>query len=378
MKQKLMFLYLKTGGGHLSPARSVAQWIERNHDKGYEVELVDGFTGVSPIAKLIVEDGYRKSQEKATWVFEGLYAIHKLKPIAHLSGWLVSKFVAPILEHRILADKPDKIVIFHFFLIKPINEILKRNKLDTPMLTVVTDPFTAHPIWFLDKTQNFIVFSQQLKTHLINAKKIPAENINTFPFILNDKFSSSINEEAKAQIRTTLNIPADEKVILIMGGADGIPKGAKILRKLLQSGLNAHIVMVCGRNENLLKQANKLKGRYNANHLHVFGFVDIVYELLNIADLVITKCGASTFMEVLMCGKIPLINSYIWEQEKGNVEYICNNQLGHYEKRVNQIPNLVKNLIFNSNKQGFYKNNIYQLKLVNGTSQVSKFIMQYS
>ncbi|HCT29493.1 MAG TPA: hypothetical protein DIW31_01890 [Bacteroidales bacterium] len=378
MKQKLMFLYLKTGGGHLSPARSVAQWIEQNHDNGYKVELVDGFTGVNSIVKLIVEDGYRKSQEKATWVFESLYAIHKLKPIAHLSGWLVSKFVTPILERRILADKPDKIVIFHFFLIKPINEILKRNNLNIPMLTVVTDPFTAHPIWFLDKTQNFIVFSQQLKNHLINTKKIPADNINTFPFILNDKFSSTINDEAKAQIKATLRIPVDSKVILIMGGADGIPKGAKILKRLLQSALNAHIVIVCGRNENLLNQANKLKLKHSAEQLHVFGFVNIVYELLNIADLVITKCGASTFMEVLMCGKIPLINSYIWEQEKGNVEYICNNQLGHYEKKVNQIPILVKGLVFNESKQGFYKNNINRLKLINGTSQVSTFIMQYS
>jgi len=378
MKQKLMFLYLKTGGGHLSPARSVAQWIERNHDKSYNVELVDGFTGVSSIVKLIVEDGYRKSQEKATWVFESLYAIHKLKSIAHLSAWLVSKFVAPILERRILADKPDKIVIFHFFLIKPINEIVKRNNLNIPVLTVVTDPFTAHPIWFLDKNQKFIVFSQQLKNHLVNLKKIPADNVNTFPFILNEKFSNPLSEEFKKQVKLKLNIPQDSKVILIMGGADGIPKGDKILRKLLQSGLDAHIVIVCGRNENLLKQATKLKDRYNANNLQVFGFVDIVYELLNIADLVITKCGASTFMEVLMCGKIPLINSYIWEQEKGNVEYICNNQLGHYEKRVNQIPNLVKSFVFNETIQDYYKNNINQLKLVNGTSQVSKFILQYS
>lgn len=372
-----MFLYLKTGGGHLSPARSVAQWIEKNHQENFAVDLVDGFDGASKIVKTIVEDGYRKSQEKATWVFEGLYAIHKIKPIAHLSGWLVSKFVVPVLERRILAEKPNKIVIFHFFLIKPINEILRRNGLDIPVLTVVTDPFTAHPIWFLDKEQKFVVFSDQLKNHLINVKKISANNINSFPFILNEKFSNTLNNIEKKRIRKELGLIDDEKVILIMGGADGIPKGAKILKKLIQSRLDAQILMVCGKNNNLFNKAVDLKMKYDAKHIKVYGFVDNVYELLNISDLVITKCGASTFMEVLMCGKIPLINSYIWEQEKGNVEFICNNNLGHYEKKVSNIPYLVRRLVFCNKEQNILKQNISTMGLTNGTSQVSNYILQY-
>lgn len=377
MSQKLMFLYLKTGGGHLSPARSVGQWVEKNHQE-IKVDLVDGFEGVNPIIKLIIEDGYRKSQEKATWVFEGLYLFNKFKPFARITSWVVSKFVVPILEEKILLDKPDKIVIFHFFLIKPINEIIKKYSLSIPILTVVTDPFTAHPIWFLDKNQHFIVFSQQLKKHLEVVNNISPERIHTFPFILNEKFSSTIAKEEKRIVRERFSIPEKSKVILIMGGADGIPKGAKILKELLKSDINAHIIIVCGRNINLFKKATELKELFNAKNLRVFGFVDFVYELLNISDLVITKCGASTFMEVLMCGKIPLINSYIWEQEKGNVDFICNNQLGRYEKKVNNIPLLVKRIMFGCKEHNFYRRNISQMGLVNGTPQVSSFILQYS
>ncbi len=378
MSQKLMLLYLKTGGGHLSPARSVAQWIEKTHQDNYKVDLVDGFEGVQPIVKLIIEDGYKKSQEKARWVFEGLYALNKIRPFACITTWVVSKFVVPVLEKKIVLEKPNKIVIFHFFLIKPVNEILKKHQLNIPILTVVTDPFTAHPIWFLEKDQHFVVFSQQLKEHLSNIKKIAPERIHTFPFILNEKFSSRIAEEEKEVLRLHHNIHPKAKVILIMGGADGIPKGVKILKRLLESGVNANILMVCGWNSNLARKANEIKKQYQAYNLQVFGYVTFVYELLSISDLVITKCGASTFMEVLMCGKIPIINSYIWEQEKGNVDFICENQLGLYEKKVSRIPFIIESIVQNPTKFDFYSGNIDRMGLVNGTPQVSEFILQFS
>jgi len=361
----------------LSPARAVAQWIEKNHHENNSVELVDGFEGVPPIVKVIIEDGYKKSQEKARWVFEWLYAFNKIKPFAWITTWIVSKFVVPALEKKIVSEKPDKIVIFHFFLIKPVNEILKRNQLNIPVLTVVTDPFTAHPIWFLEKDQNFIVFSQQLKKHLASIKRIAPERIYTFPFILNEKFSSRLAENEKESLRLHHNISPTAKVILIMGGADGIPRGEKILKRLLDSKVDANILMVCGWNSNLVRKANELKKQYQADNLQIFGYVSFVYELLSISDLVITKCGASTFMEVLMCGKIPLINSYIWEQEKGNVDFVCRNYLGRYEKRVNRIPSLVKTILFGSMENSFFKSNIDQMGLVNGTPQVSEFILQY-
>ncbi len=373
-----MLLYLKTGGGHLSPARSVAQWIEKTHQENYKVDLVDGFEGVQPIVKLIIEDGYKKSQEKARWVFEGLYALNKIRSFARITTWMVSKFVVPALEKKIVLEKPDKIVIFHFFLIKPVNEILKKHQLNIPILTVVTDPFTAHPIWFLEKDQNFIVFSQQLKKHLSIIKKIAPERIHTFPFILNEKFSSRIAEEEKEVLRLHHNIHPKAKVILIMGGADGMPKGVKILKRLLESGVNANILMVCGWNSNLARKANEMKKQYQAYNLQVFGYVTFVYELLSISDIVITKCGASTFMEVLMCGKIPVINSYIWEQEKGNVDFICENQLGLYEKKVSRIPFIIESIVQNPTKFDFYSGNIDRMGLINGTPQVSEFILQFS
>ncbi|MDP3830007.1 MAG: glycosyltransferase, partial [Ignavibacteriaceae bacterium] len=106
----------------------------------------------------------------------------------------------------------------------------------------------------------------------------------------------------------------------------------------------------------------------------VFGFVDFVYELLNIADIVITKCGASTIMEILLLQKVPIIVDYIWEQEKGNMEFVRDNNMGIYQKRISELPGIINRLLSDSDYYNFFLQNIKKAKLHTGTSQVAETI----
>ena len=147
-------------------------------------------------------------------------------------------------------------------------------------------------------------------------------------------------------------------MILILGGGDGIPKGEKILNELLQSDINAEIGIVCGKNEVLQTAAESLKKSNNADHLKIYGYVDFIYELINISDVVITKCGASTIMEILNLKKVPVVNDYIWEQELGNVDYLIEKKLGIYEPQIKNLPNAVKNLLEDEKLYSSFKENI--------------------
>ena len=82
-----------------------------------------------------------------------------------------------------------------------------------------------------------------------------------------------------------------------------------------------------------------IKKLYPDVRIHVYGFVDFVYELINISDAVITKGGPATVMEILQLNKIPVISSYIWEQEKGNVELVTQSNVGFYEPNKLHIEN---------------------------------------
>lgn len=374
---KLILLYLKTGGGHLAPAKAVADWIAERTQNKTVIELHDGFNGVSPIVRWIVEDGYKHSQAKGKWVFELLYAFNKLKLFAHTSSWMVSLFVMPSLKRKILAEQPSKIVIFHFFLIKPVLSIIKKNNLSIPTLTVVNDPFTAPPIWFLEKNQQFVVFSKQLKQFLERTKKIEPSRITVFPFIVNPKFEQVADINKQQMVRKRLGLNANSKMILLLGGGDGIPRGAKLLKNFAKAKVDASIVIVCARNKALYNRAQTIKQKYGFEQLVILGYIDFVDDLLNLADVVITKCGASTFHEVLLKGKIPLVNSYIWEQEKGNVDFIRNNEIGIYEPNPKLVAKLANEVICNHNISSTYQNNLAKLGLRNGTPLVSNYILNY-
>jgi len=109
--------------------------------------------------------------------------------------------------------------------------------------------------------------------------------------------------------------------------------------------------------------------------LKIYGYVDFIYELINIADIVITKCGASTIMEILNLKKVPVVNDYIWEQEKGNVEYLISNQLGIYEPQIKNLPKAVRNLLEDVKLYSSYKENISKEKIQNGVAEVATYII---
>jgi processive 1,2-diacylglycerol beta-glucosyltransferase/1,2-diacylglycerol 3-beta-galactosyltransferase len=371
-KEHYFLLYLKTGEGHFAPARSIAHYLSSVHGNTIEPVLIDGLTDANPLPRSIIEKGYQLLQARAKWYYEFLYATNKFPPIGYLNVAMANFFIKPYLKKRIEEERPAKIVIFHFFLIAPVFDILKELRYDVPVITAVTDPFTAHPLWFQRPQQRYIVFSERLKTYCIEKRKIPQSRIHVFPFIIDEKFASPLPSAEIARVRQKFGFRPDRKCVLIIGGGDGIPNGKHILRRLLDASLDVEIAIVCGRNKQLYAVALELQQR--SPSLKVFAFVDFVYELLNVADIVITKCGASTIMEILMMKKIPIINDYIWEQELGNMEFVRDNGLGVFERNIRKLPQIIRDLVSDEGQYQRYRHNIEEMNVRSGTKEVAEFL----
>ena len=373
VKKKYLFVYLKTGGGHLAPARAIFNFMNKHFPNTTEPKLIYGFEKTPRWVQYIIEDGYRTLQYTGKWFFEFLYAINKIPIIARITCLLIAPFMRKYLEDVVMKEQPDKIVIFHFFLIIPIFNILKKKKLSIPVITVITDPFTPHTMWFLVKNQNFIVFSKDLESRVIKKKR--EYEVHNFSFVIDDKFSKELLNEEIISVKKKYGYNPAKKMLLILGGGDGIPKGEKIIEELLRSKINYEIGIVCGKNELLQRGAENLKKKYNAEYLKIYGYVDFIYELINISDVVLTKCGASTIMEILNLKKVPVVNDYIWEQEQGNVDYLIEKKLGIYEPKIEKLPEVVKNLLEDEKLYSSHKENIIKEKIENGVSKVAEYII---
>jgi len=378
MKQKYLMLYLKTGAGHISAAQALSKYLTHHPDK-VEVEsvLVDGFAKANRLIKLAVVSGYRFTQSKARWIFELLYAVNKIRFFAKMSAQTVSFFAKPYLRQVILAEKPDKILVFHFFLCKAVLDLVKELNLQIPVLTLATDPYTAPPIWFVNRNQHYIVFSERVKNQYTKQAHIPADNFHVFRFMLDEKFTVPATPQQINELKIKYGFAADKKLLLILGGGDGIPKGKKMIRHLVIQQPDYEIAMVCGRDIGLNKYADHLKQSLNAEFLKIYGFVDFVYDLVNMADVIVTKGGPATIMEILILRKIPVVNTYIWEQEKGNVDYLIDNRLGIYEPVVKKLPHLITNLLQSSNSATYLKN-IDTINIQNGTKLVAEFVTGFN
>jgi processive 1,2-diacylglycerol beta-glucosyltransferase/1,2-diacylglycerol 3-beta-galactosyltransferase len=361
----------------VAPARAVAAALKESQPDIVDTVLVDGLAEAPRIIRWLVEDGYRFLQAHARWYYALIYFINKFRPVAWLNEGFFSWCVKPYLERVIALHRPDKTVIFHFLLIRPVKHLRRRGRCCPNTLVVVTDPFTAHPSWFRDKSRHVIVFSERLRRYALGLGVRP-ERIAVFPFIIDDKFKVTPASDPPEKIKLSLGFDPLKKLLLIVGGGDGIPKGGGIVRHLLRHNPTYHIVVVCGKNELLKRELIGVKQKSPAAQLTVLGYVDNIHQLLHAADLVITKCGASMCMEILQSKKIAIVSSYLWEQEKGNMEFLIERGMGIYERRPSVIPSLVDRLFSEPNLVNRMKANIASARISNGTPAVADYILGFS
>jgi processive 1,2-diacylglycerol beta-glucosyltransferase/1,2-diacylglycerol 3-beta-galactosyltransferase len=204
------------------------------------------------------------------------------------------------------------------------------------------------------------------------------DQLKVFPFIVNSRFENQLSDEQKLHMKENLNMDISKKTILLLGGGDGMPGAMNILRSMVELQADVNVVVVCGRDEGLRNTILAEKFDASFASLNVFGFIGFVYELINVADVVVTKCGPNTIMEILMCGKIPIVNSYIWEQEKGNLEFVVNNGLGIYEPSPKKIGSAALRFIKNDSVMLQYKERVQKMQIINGTRSVSEYIFNAS
>jgi 1,2-diacylglycerol 3-beta-galactosyltransferase len=172
-----------------------------------------------------------------------------------------------------------------------------------------------------------------------------------------------------------VGITHDRPLVLLLGGGDGLPRGKRILQAIVDADLPVGVAIVCGRNGRLESAARKIAAA-STIPVAVWGYTDKVFELIHASSVVISKGGASAIMEILLCGKMPIVTDYLWEQEKGNVEFLTDNGVGLYENSVARIPELLERFLADGPWQERVRRRIEGLSLKNGTESIGNFIIQ--
>ncbi|QSH91534.1 glycosyltransferase [Treponema medium] len=377
MKQRIGFLYLKTGGGHVSGANALIACLKEKYPNNAEYIPQNGFKDTNWISRTVFEKGYLATSNYFELGYVAFYQLTKSKTVLTFCRWLLRPFIVKNLVAFLKTEKITKLICLHEILTPLARIAIDRVNPNIPLISIVMDPFTAHPSWFYAKDTELIVFSQKLQKEAIAHYGFKPEQVHQFPIMLSRNFDRRYTLEEKIIAKKKHGIPLDKKIVLVVGGGEGLKATLTIVNAFIFQRCPAHLIVICGKNKVLKTQLEIFLKTTNISNIQVFGFVSFMPDLINVSDCVITKGGPATVMETLSAGKPLILASYVRGQELGNMLYVVNNNLGWYIPKPRKIIKKVKEIIADDSLLTSIEQKIDTMHIQNGLEPIADFIYHF-
>lgn len=373
-KRKFLFFYLTTGAGHISTARVMKDCIQKLNPDA-EIVMVNGFDKKNYLGQIMLEKGYYVSTNFLHGLYPLAYDLYQYRFFQTATLKLLMPHTVKYIKKVIEEEKPTDIVSFHFCLSPCIKKAINQLKLNIKLTVMVTDPFTVPNLWFYEKDLKYLVYSEQAKKIGIS-RNVPAQNIEIVPFALNPKYQQPFTKDDVIALKKKHGFDLDKKVLLMVGGGDGIPGAIEIINKCILKKAKFSVAVICGHDtvkKTFLETQKLLNPKFD---LHVYGFVDFLDELVKLSDCVVMKAGPATLIEVLACRKPVIICRYIHNQEKGNMQFAVNNKVGYFIQSPSKIYDKVEELLADEDFDKKMEFRFNALSIDTNTDKTAKVLLQ--
>ena len=198
--KKIIIFYASYGGGHLSAANSIKQYIETNY-KECEIHLVDCMKYINIGLEKVSTDSYKMIAKNLPNIWGGIYKLADKKPVAELSS-ISNKIMSIKLLNLFKNLQPDIVISTHPFSTQMVTALKMFKKTDCYLASIMTD-FAPHSQWLIGhKYINSIFVSHEGMRREIIAKGIPEDKVHSTGIPLSNKFLQNYNrEEIKEKLR---------------------------------------------------------------------------------------------------------------------------------------------------------------------------------
>ena len=315
---RILILHASAGAGH----KRAAQALERGFARlcpDAEIKVCDILDFTAPIFKQTYAERYLDVVKKVPELWGYMYSRSDKKALDPLRRRLRS-FVnkANTIEFTLFYREfaPDIVVCTHFMPLEIISTKLSKGKTDASLFCTVTD-FAVHSLWIMEHVDCYYVATEEAKRQIVRhgqaADRVAVKGIPVDPV-----FAQGLPADvARKQLAMDDGCP----VVLILSGGFGVGPAAELIRAIGASEMHCRLLVVAGANQEL-KASAEAAARGFPMPVTVFGFVNNMHELMDAADLIVSKPGGLTSSEVLAKGKPMLIIDPIPGQEQRNCEYL--------------------------------------------------------
>lgn len=366
---RILFLISDTGGGHRASAQALSSAFQTLYGSAFDVQctVLDFYTEVIGRPFRRMPEQYQFLQKHpALWKFAWAYGKF---PVTRRITEEFSNVIGNSAFRSLLDELSPHIIVS----VHPLTQfiplrVLRQTGLDIPFVTVCTDLAGAHPTWFHPAVDLCFIPSPQIQA-IARKCGLKDEQLKMLGLPVRQSFYNqsllfhSNTHKQKSYTRQLLNMRTDSKVVLVVGGGDGVGGIEKIFHSIVHKfqrspvaspeGLDQHVtvVVVCGRNQKarkrLLEEMPDLEAANPNVSVVVNGFVNNMSEWMLASDMLISKAGPGTIAESLICGLPIILSGFLPGQEWPNVDFVINSGVGDFNRKPHDIADTVHDWVSN-------------------------------
>ncbi len=374
--QNILIFYASYGGGHLSAANSIKEYIDNNYSSSCKTYIVDCIEYINTYLNKITTKAYSEMAKKAPWAWGRVYSKSQKGALAQISN--TSNKVMSIKLDTLLQDiQPDLIISTHPFASQMCAHLKKKGKISAKIATIMTD-YAPHEQWLVGSNyiDYFFVAHDGMKKALIEKNILP-EKIHATGIPLSNRFLNNYNKD---EILKEFGLSKNKKTVLFFAGGEfGLGKKStyEMLENFAKNFDNIQIVAISGKNEKMKKNFENIVETYHKeDSIKIIEYTNKIPELMSISDLVITKPGGLTTTESLASGLPIIVINPIPGQEEENAEYLEKKKIAIWIRKNDDAGKILKDLFNNPIKMKHLKIRARIMAKRNSTKDICETLLK--
>jgi len=327
------------GDGHNTAARSVAEALTRLHPDE-KIEVTDLISEVLPRLSTVLKAAYQVAIIHCPAAWRLTYKmLGNPKMTGPDASWQLPLIRA--VEQKLEQEQP-RLIISTYPVYSAMLAAVRAKREVPPLVTVITDSVSVHPIWVTQPSDRFCVADDETQ-HVVERLGVPREKIRVSGFPVSLAFTEELPLEAHQSCQRILYLPSTP--------GRHVAATLAALRPLLLSGVK--LTLPVGKHGSRLYHVlRRFTDSLPPGTLDIIGWTPRIPEFLRTHDVVICKAGGAILHEVL-AAKVPAVIDYVVPgQEEGNAEMLTSRACGIRTHSPQETAAAVESILTNDGAAG--------------------------
>ena len=354
--KKVLITYAEYGSGHKTIAGYIKNYFEEHSD--YEIEVLNVTDYCNFVGKLGLKLFNFVVKHRIERVFDACYEMIDNRVVTkNQDRFAKISFDNKKIREKIINFNPDLTINCHFYGGNLVNYYNKKGLTHSKQISVLTD-YVPHYCWLADRKDQeaFVVANEIVKRDMIEYG-VDASKVYAYGIPLNKDRLLDLDDNEKIFKRYKLD-KNKKTYILFGGGSNGVMSFYNYFKSIVKQEFDMNLIFICGKNVKLKQKSDEYVRKNKVPNTLVMGFTTDVFNLLKIADCVISKSGAATITECIEMN-VPIIAiPGVGGQEKYNARFVKLHGFGTKVRTYRNLNKVIKRTLDNPDVLAKWKHNM--------------------